>query len=296
MELDKLSIEQYKRHLLRLFERFIAFCDEHSLNYFCAGGTMLGAVRHHGLIPWDDDIDLFMMRKDYEKLISLQPELSKRGIGLEGIQCNMDFAVFLKLWDMRTTLWEIEEIPYVYGVFIDIFPLDYSDDSLSQFLVKYKKRRLLSHFYQLSHMRFDLKSLKNRLIQKDFKFVVKDILSLFVPHFLSGYIRTLILREDERNQKERGCNIASYYGDYWEREYLKKEWFDNTILVDFDNLKVKIPVGFDEYLSQIYDDYMKLPPIEKRITHHYHFYLNLDKGMTIGEVMEEMDDINKQAH
>ena len=282
--LDNYFTEQYKSHLLNLFKKFISFCEDYSINYFCTGGTMLGAVRHHGLIPWDDDIDLFMMREDYEKLISLKSELQQRNIGIEGIQCNDQFAVFLKIWDMNTTLWEFEEIPYVYGVFIDIFPLDYSDDTQAQFLKKYKKRRRLYLLYQLSQMNFSVKTIKNRLLQKDYKFVMKEIMSLMVPRIFRGAIRSMLLKEDQRNQKPQGRFLASYYGDYWEREYLKKEWFDDSVLVDFETFKAKIPVGYDGYLSQIYHDYMKLPPKEKQITHHYHYFLDLNKHYDIEQV------------
>lgn len=282
--LDITTFETYRSALIDLFRRFIAFCDEYSINYYCAGGTMLGAIRHQGMIPWDDDIDLFMMREDYEKLISLQPELIKKGFGLEGIQCNEDFSVFIKIWDINTTLWEIEEIPYAYGVFIDIFPLDYSDDSSSQFLAKYKKRRLLYQLYQLSHMRFSFNTLKKRLLQKDYKFVAKNLLSLFVPRCSCRYIRRMLLQEDGINQKDNGCYLVSYYGDYWEREYLKKEWFDSYLLVDFEHLKVKIPVGYDGYLTQIYHDYMKLPPLENRKTHHYHYYIDFNHHYNIEQI------------
>lgn len=284
--LDKNSNKQYKAHLLGLFEKFISFCEDHSLNYYCTGGTLLGAIRHHGLIPWDDDIDLFMMRQDYERLISLQSELNKIKIGLEGIQCNDRFSVFLKIWDMDTTLWEIEEIPYVYGVYIDIFPLDYTDDTQDEFLAKYKKRRRLYLLYILSQMKFSLNSFRNRMLQKDYKFVAKEMMSLLIPKGLKGLIRSWLLKEDLRNQKPQGKYLASYYGDYWEKEYLKKEWYEGYEYVDFESFKVKIPIGYDGYLSQIYHDYMKLPPIEKQITHHYHYFLDLNQHHRLEEVKQ----------
>lgn len=284
--LDHNSVTEYKERLLILFGKFIDFCNDNALNYYCTGGTMLGAIRHRGFIPWDDDIDLFMMRKDYNKLISLEKELRGKGIGLEGVQCNDHFAVFLKIWDLNTTLWEIEEIPFVYGIYIDIFPLDFSDDTQQLFLKKYKKRRRLFLLYQLSQMKFSLKSIKNRISQKDKKFVIKDLASLFVPGFMKNSIRRLLLKEDLKGQKDSGKFLASYYGDYWEREYLKREWFDDYKMVDFEYLKVKIPVGYDGYLSQIYHDYMKLPSKEKQITHHYHYFLDLNRHLSLGEIKQ----------
>lgn len=284
--LDKDTQIEYREKLLALFSSFIQFCDEYSLNYFCTGGTMLGAVRHHGFIPWDDDIDLFVMREDYNKLIGLKSELAKRNIGLEGLQLENSFAVFLKIWDMNTTLWEIDEIPYVYGVYIDIFPLDYTDDTEEMFLKKYKKRRFLFNLYQLSQIKFTPKSLMSRIRQKDYKFVARDILSLFVPPFLKNTIRKRFLLEDEKGQKEDGKYLASYYGDYWEREYLKREWFEDALIVDFESLKVKIPTGYDGYLSRIYHDYMQLPPKDKQVSHHYHYFLDLGRHYTLDQVKQ----------
>lgn len=286
--LDNTTGELYKKRLLELFEKFIHFCDDYSLEYCCTGGTMLGAVRHHGFIPWDDDIDLFMLRKDYNRLISLQAELREIGIGLEGIQCNDKFAVFLKIWDTSTTLWEIEEIPYVYGIFIDIFPLDYSDDTQAQFNKKYKKRRNLYLLYQLSQMRFSCRSFVRRMRQKDYKFLGKEILSLLVPYLSRKLIRDVILKEDKKNQNDEGRFLASYYGDYWDREYLKSEWFEKNILMDFEHLKVKVPIGYDGYLSQIYHDYMKFPPKEKQISHHYHYFLDLNNRYELEQVKQLM--------
>ena len=284
--LDCRTAEAYRFILLDLFRRFIVFCDEFSVNYFCSGGTTIGAIRHHGFIPWDDDIDLFMKREDYNRLLMLKEELQGRGIGLEGIQCNGYFGTFLKIWDLNTTMWELEEIPFVYGIYIDIFPLDYTDDSLDKFLKKYKKRRRLCLCYQLSLMRFSISTFIRRVKQRDYKFIIKGLLSLFIPHSLSGRIRKQILVEDLKEQRNIGTYLASYYGDYWEREYYKAEWFNGYKVVDFESLKVRIPIGFHEYLTQNYHDYMKLPPKEKQVSHHYHYYLNMEKGMSLDEVRE----------
>lgn len=286
--LNDKAAEAYKDILIELFRRFIEFCDEFKINYCCAGGTTIGAIRHHGFIPWDDDIDLFMMREDYNRLLSLKDELRTKGIGLEGIQCNDHLATFLKIWDTETTLWEFEEIPYVYGVYIDIFPLDYTNDNIDIFLKKYKKRRRLCLYYQLSLISFSMSTFIRRLRQKDYKYVTKGLLSLLFPNSIRGRIRTRILKEDLKGQKESGGYLASYYGDYWEREYYKAEWFKDYKVVDFESLKVNIPIGYHEYLTQNYGDYMNLPPKEKQISHHYHYYLNTEKGMTIDDVRKEL--------
>ena len=278
------TVVEYKSRLVKLFEKFIFFCEEYSLDYFCTGGTMLGAVRHHGFIPWDDDIDLFMMRRDYNKLIELRAELQNYGIGIEGMHIKDSNAVFIKIWDLNTTLWEIEEIPFVYGIYIDIFPLDFTNDTKEEFLKEYKRRRYLFNLIQLSQIKFSFHSILSRITQRDMKFFVKDVLAMFVPSFLKSLLKKKLIKMDNEGWNEEGDYLASYYGDYYEREYLKKEWFNGFVITDFENLRVRIPKGYDSYLSQIYHDYMKLPPKEKQISHHYHYFLDLNKHYNIEQV------------
>ena len=95
----------------------------------------------------------------------------------------------------------------------------------------------------------------------------------------------------ECNEENTPCKyLASWYGDYWAGEYLKREWFESMRDGEFEGVKVKIPCGYHEYLSGIYHDYMQLPPVEKRVSHHYHYYLNLDRHLTI----EQIKKLNKQ--
>ena len=83
---------KYREHLFRVLKFFISFCENYRLTYCCAAGTMLGAVRHHDIIPWDDDIDVFMPRKDYETLLSLASEIAKEGFGLISAKLTPTFA------------------------------------------------------------------------------------------------------------------------------------------------------------------------------------------------------------
>ena len=96
---------------------------------------MLGAVRHNDIIPWDDDIDVFMPRKDYEKLINLENDIDKDGFGIISAKNSSSYATFSKIYSKNTTLWEIESIPFVYGVYVDIFPLDETGISKSEFFL-----------------------------------------------------------------------------------------------------------------------------------------------------------------
>lgn len=280
--------EQYKEHLFRILKFFISICEKHSLTYCCAAGTMLGAVRHNGIIPWDDDVDVFMPRKDYESLLTLAKEMEGDGFCLISAENCSSFATFAKLYNMNTTLWEIESIPFVYGVYIDVFPLDETSDDKNSFLKKYRYLRSLFRKYQLSQMKFSIKRLLREIKEGDKKMAVKDLLSIFVPSFMSCYYRKRIVRFEKEAALKRGNHLVSYYGDYWGKEYFNKKWFDSYVDMAFSGITVKVPKNYHEYLTNVYGDYMKFPPVEKRKSHHYHYYLNMDKGMSIEEIRELM--------
>ena len=116
--------------------------------------------------------------------------------------------------------------------------------------------------------------------------VIKGIASLLFPSFLSSHYRKKIIDFEKRVALENGNHLVSYYGDYWEREYFDKKWFEEYVDMPFSDFTVKVPVGYHEYLSNVYGDYMKFPPVEKRTSHHYHYYLNMDKGMSLEEIKE----------
>jgi len=284
--LDSSSVASYKSLLVKMLGDLTEICEKYNLHYYCACGTLLGAIRHKGFIPWDDDIDIYMPREDYMKMINLSNQNELGDYKVISMQNHSGGVAFAKFWNTRTTLWEIEEVHFVYGVYIDIFPLDATNETKEQFLRNYRRRRLVNSIYQLSQMHFSLSALNSRIKQGDRKFIIKDLLSLFVPNYLSKYIRKKLICLDEKGNESNGSFLVSYYGDYGEKEYFKKEWFADYKMADFESLKVRIPCEYDSYLRQLYGNYMELPPIEKRITHHYHYYLNLNKHLTIEQVKE----------
>lgn len=278
----------YKEHLYRILKFFISICEKHNLTYCCATGTMLGAVRHNDIIPWDDDVDVFMPRNDYEQFLKCAEEIGRDGFGLISANNCSSFATFAKLYNKNTTLWEFESIPFVYGVYIDVFPLDETSDDPKAFAKKYRYFRNLFRKYQLSQMKFSIKRLYEEIKEGDMKMAIKDVLSLFVPTCVSNYYRKKIVKFEVDASKGAGDHLVSYYGDYWNKEYFEKVWFDEYIDMPFSDFKVKVPKGYHDYLTNVYGDYMKFPPIEKRKSRHYHFYLNMNKGMSIDEVKKVM--------
>lgn len=282
--------DKYLKVLFKTFEAFINTCEKYDLRYFCAGGTVLGAVRHGNIIPWDDDIDVFMPRKDYEKIIALNSEISKGDYGVISAHNTENSATFAKFYSKNTTLWELKEIPFVYGLYIDIFPLDETDDDLDTFLSKYMKLRNAQRKYQLCQMRFDVKDIIKYYRLGDKKYFYKGILSWFFPRILKSHYRKHLLDCESLfiGKEGTGHHMVCPYGEYFKKEYQEKSWYDDYALLPFGSLQVRVPKDYDAFLKHVYGDYMKLPPKEKQVSHHYHYFLDLDKGLTLDEVKEFM--------
>lgn len=275
---------KFRKILFDTFKAFIETCEKYDLKYFCAGGTVLGAVRHNNIIPWDDDIDVFMPRADYEKFISLNSEISKGRFEIISAKNSSWVATFAKFYDKNTTLWELKEIPFVYGVYIDIFPLDECSDTLEEFHTKYMKLRNAQRMYQLSQMRFNISDIINYYRQGDKKYFYKGLLSIFFPLFMKEYYRKYLLKCENLFKGQKGNKMVCSYGEYFKKEYQEKSWYEDYALLPFGNLNVRVPANYEAFLKHVYGNYMKLPPLEKRVSHHYHYFLDLDKGISIEEV------------
>ena len=292
---EPFDVERYKTILFKTFQAFIDTCEKYNLRYFCAGGTVLGAVRHGNIIPWDDDIDVFMPRDDYERLIELSNEISKGDYSVIAAKITPMFATFAKFYDKSTTLWELKEIPFVYGIYIDIFPLDESCDSQEEFLKKYMRLRNAQRWYQLSQMKFNISDIFSYLRQGDMKYFYKGILSYFFPRFTSSLFRKYLLTVEGSFIGQRGESMVCPYGEYFKKEYQKKVWYDDYKELPFGSLKVRVPFDYDAFLTHVYGDYMKLPPQEKQVSHHYHYFLDMNKGMTLEEIKKVLANKKKES-
>ena len=130
-EVDLTMDNRYKKVLLETMKAFIDFCSQNKLEYVAAYGTALGAVRHKGLIPWDDDIDVFMTRDNYEKFLECREKAKLAGYEIFDLNDEGYYLPFAKFCNANTTLWEVERLPFVMGVFIDVFPLDFTSEDES---------------------------------------------------------------------------------------------------------------------------------------------------------------------
>lgn len=278
----------FKEKLHKAFRFTIDFFLKHNLAWFCAFGTCIGAVRHNDIIPWDDDIDIFMPRKDYEKLLLLKKEFIGTGYSVVSRNDENYCFPFSKIVDENTTIWEAPRYPFVLGVFIDVFPLDSSSlsgdeykSALKSFTHSSNRLFKCQTSYSFAELKYD--------IEKNYKgAILSGLQSLFYSKRSVNKARKDFLVNEKVFYSEDGENCISFSGYYGLREIYKREWFESYVEMPFHDYMVRVPQGYDEFLTQIYGDYMKLPPEEKRVTHHGHYYLNLTERIGIEEIKKRI--------
>lgn len=276
--------------ILDILKKFIALCEEHHLTYYCCGGTAIGAVRHHGMIPWDDDIDVFMARPDYDRLLQIceQQDLGDYELCTPRNTDNY-FMYFSKLCKKGTTILERRDTPCVFGLFVDIFPLDGTAEDMEEALQL--KRRFTK--------------IQNRLAAISAHNTFGEYLSLlFDPHewgrfchktrgFLGrgSYRRKLLRMMDDiayRHPFGSTSHVVVYPGIYGDKEIYPLAWVSTPVKFPFEGLEVCLSGGYDHYLRHFFGDYMQLPPVEKRESTHYKEYFNMDVAETAEEVMRKI--------
>lgn len=262
-ELRTIDDDEARRLMLELLIAFAQYCDENGLRYFLAYGTLLGAVRHKGYIPWDNDVDVVMPRPDYDKLLGLVKE---KPIA-DYIDC-LDYREvktfpFAKLVDNRTVLRE-----YFYvteessGIYCDVFPLDgYPDDTAQQQNI-IKKAKHGKNMFKFANYRFNVG--KKPAIR-----IIKNILYPISRLFSNEKICTklnLLCKDYDFDKSETVGNIV--WGFYDKELGLKREYFDIEH-GEFEGHTFNIPKNYDKVLTALYGDYMKLPPENERKVHFY---------------------------
>ena len=277
--------KQFKKQILHVFKYTVSFLEQHDLHYVACGGTVLGAVRHKDFIPWDDDIDIYLPRADYNRLLDLKQEARRDGFDILSLRDKGYYLPFAKIVNRSTTLWEMEEFPFAMGVYVDVFPLDYfgcSDTELTAI-----QRKSLKKFwrYQKTVSRIQTYDFWKDLLAGDFKQAQYKLEVMCFRPFRKTFLNAFLRYQDW---------YSSFAGDkavcvtLWPGKIFKREWFEDTINQPFGDITVRIPRDYDGYLSCIYGDYMTPPPVERQVSDHHHLYLNFDEGLTLAEIKRRM--------
>ena len=257
---DTLSLNEIKEIELELLRYIDKICHENEIPYFLDSGTLLGAVRHKGFIPWDDDIDIVIDRKDYKKLLMLLDNGSDRFNVLSMYNTEGYQYTFAKLVDSNTKLIEhntksIEEM----GVFIDLFPMEHLPNrKLSRRIVQAYVKWLRSIESLLYNDTSDYTKLHGKY--KVFCFPYIKLGWQGVQKKLDIYLENLALKDTDYLVQLLAS--SNPYRD------VKKDYFEKAIDLQFEGETFKAPIGYKKYLEILYGDYMSLPPEDKRVSNH----------------------------
>ena len=259
-----IETKELRSLLLDLLDYYVLVCDSNNLRYFLGGGTILGAVRHNGFIPWDDDIDVMMPRPDYNRFIEIvtkSPNDKYSFIYHKNFK-NYGFT-FGKLQVNNTVLIEgdlFEKFGQI-GVHFDIFPIDGLPDT---------DEAIQKYFGVVMAFRdaVAIATTKPRWCKPYFKKVVRMILFYTIFQLITPkYIISLLERILARYNYDSSKYVAALVGSYGRKELMDKEQVVDFILWKFEGKRYRIPVGYDKYLRDHYGNYMQLPPIEKQHGH-----------------------------
>lgn len=266
-ELDITNIKKIQLNILCAVDEY---CRENKIDYFIYYGTLLGAVRHKGYIPWDDDIDIAMFRKDYE--IFIKNFNKSRNDQFQVLHSSIDKKFpyeFAKIHDKNTKIIENSAVKYEIGINIDLFVLD-NFPTVKSAERQYKKSFMARKILECKHI--CLRSSDNF-----FKKIAKVVLHFFA-NICSIYSCTNKINRIARRY-EHSAPPPLLCADVCQRWFLKenvlhKSWFNSIIYIEFEGKKFPAPKHYDKVLNSIYGLYMKLPPLEEQRSHHdYHAYI-----------------------
>lgn len=265
--MKEIQAEELKKIELNLLKKIDAICKNQGWKYALCGGTLLGAVRHKGFIPWDDDIDVAMPRKDYDEFLEFcDKNGQKYDIQTVSYKTVSNYTYLSsKICDSNTVIEEenFKRDANAFGVYVDIFPIDGLGD----------KKDAERHFNAMWLNREILVACnwKNYFRSKTHSWYVEPI--RFLIFLLSRFVspQQVIKKVEDYYSKylidkcEYGAIVC---GSYWKKEIMPEKVLNEFEEIEFEKLKFMAFKNYDYYLKNIYGDYMKLPPIDKQVTHH----------------------------
>lgn len=274
-----IDVEMLKKIQLEVLIDIANFCEEHNLRYYLGAGTLIGAVRHKGFIPWDDDIDIIMPRPDYIKFIEIYNQKEDMRYTVHSIANDSHFwRAFAQVFDNKTMMVEenLNEKYAKHPIAIDIFPMDGVPENKLLLKINSLLQKVLHVLYysavtayqpskHFSNKEGGLTTAKNKL-RTGMKYIAITIFGKIPAQKTIKLINKLAMQWKFEDAKHVAEYTEMTYGLY--RQINKKSDFDDFVWGEFEGHRFHIPVGYDAYLTRLYGDYMQLPPVEKRVSIH----------------------------
>ncbi|HFI0049450.1 TPA: phosphorylcholine transferase LicD [Streptococcus suis] len=264
----ELTIRENQLVALDILSKIADICDDQNFKYYLMYGTLIGAIRHKSLIPWDDDIDIMMPQDDYENLLDYlyKNEANYPNLKVFNPQTVGDYPYMItRISNIRYTIDVENEADYGLGAFIDIYPFYGLGDTEQEALkLGMLGDRLSSACYQATRLSYKVENTK-KWYRKILKYPAFLITKAIGKEYFQKRLYDLANRKNYYDSKYVGCVIWLSGG---KKDIFLREWFENTINVNMEGRNYRVPEKYDDILKHIYGNYMELPPEKDRIAHH----------------------------
>ena len=229
------------------------FCKANNIVYYLSGGSCLGAVRHHGFIPWDDDADLMMPRKDYDRFLQTFPKVYSEKYGAGALSIDPEWQMqYARIWDKKT-IWKSNNFGLQkMGVFIDVFPIDGLPATEKGRKKFYRKIKILCEMGKEANRTEFRKENHYLLLRRITGALVKPLGTRFFSEKIDAEAR----KYDFDTSEFVACSMPVHYGA---KETIKREYMSRAVSFSFEDRKFPVPIGYKTYLSNLYGNYMKIP-------------------------------------
>lgn len=256
------QIREIQLAILKVAKEIHRICEENEIKYIMMGGTFIGAARHKGFIPWDDDIDFGMTYDQYLKFIEIARNLNHPWMVFDVPSPeNKDYAnMFIKAYDKNTTFIEVHKEKSVKGVFVDIFPVTYCHDTKKECYEELKRAKFLRKMLQSK--KYDL-------------YPHRPVLQFFVNCLMPFVSMKSLVKKAQKQIDRLSISETKYMValDGTKKDVYDSRYFaDDFELYDFEDTKFWGIKDYHGFLTDVFKDYMKLPPEDKRLPHHINYY------------------------
>lgn len=263
-KIDDSSLKNIQKAELYLLVEFDKVCREQGLTYFLDSGTALGAIRHGGFIPWDDDIDVSMPRKDYDRFMEIGQSYLPDNVFLQNRRTEKNYIRYAAKLRLKGTVFpETDGVPYEHnGIFIDIFPFD--NIAGNRFWARFNVKTVVEMLHVIRTYRGHDLGVSPSRVRRGISMIIKRM-----PEWFINSLEKFCLKIAQRNKDKETRFMTCYF---WRMSQTKQYLFETSKMLPvkdvlFEGQKVKIMNNPDHYLTLMYGNYMQLPPEEKRVVH-----------------------------
>ena len=270
MTISNKDLRKAQLLMLKILKEVHKICEENNIKYFLSDGTLIGAIRHQGFIPWDDDLDIGMLREDYEKFCKIAPQILSENFILQNFQTDKGYGLQFGKVILKNTVW-IEKVAkntnrQWSGIYIDIFPYDnITENKKMQKLIN----RLYIFIQGLILIKFKYINISNyESMAKKLKYVLKKNYLCTISKKLLIYIRDSICKRYLNKSK----SLVTKYGGNFYKNQNPYNFYKDLTLQNFEDTSFYIPKNYDKILKNLYENYMEIPPIEKQRQHGIEYF------------------------